>query len=554
MAVIAGVDIGNSTTEIVVAKGKNPIARERRPTRGSKGSETSIRSAAALLRSIERSLDAEIDRVVVAPWHPVTTEVATLRNPPPDTGKIQVISCANHSVVGDSCAVGKPWSVSSTPPTGIPVIAIVEPEKGYKEAAEQINKAIAQGVSVSGVIAANDEAVLIAGRLSTVLPIVDSADCQTALIAKKLFIEVRPVGRCVNIATDVWALRAALEVEGQDTESINLVSRWVRDLRAVVIGLFEESINKKPLPTVPTLTWSTGETTSLVDAIPLLRKRPVDSVCALNLEKTIHTRDVWGVDIDRVLGDRGIRVTGHSSRMVLASFSDDINTTQECLSTVFGVPVTVASSESEAASIGARTTPGISDEALILDIGGGTIDLVGENDGVSAAGAGELLTVAVAEVLDVPKGAADWVKRGPAQRVESAEILLSENGSYDFVSGDSVPVPAQAIGRLVAPGPAGLLPFGHNMQPAEWRIIRQSLKLEIIARNVSRILKTYSDHPLSDESFDIVIVGGPAADDELLPALGRLPEVRGLGRGNVAGGLGHRYAVAYGLTQYPEVR
>ena len=105
---------------------------------------------------------------------------------------------------------------------------------------------------------------------------------------------------------------------------------------------------------------------------------------------------------------------------------------------------------------------------------------------------------------------------------------------------------------LVTPGPVGLLSFGRNMQPAEWRIIRQSLKLEIIARNVSRILRTYRDKIASDESFDIVIVGGPAEDDELLPVLGRLSEVKGLGRGNVAGSLGHRFAVAYGLTQFTD--
>ena len=108
------------------------------------------------------------------------------------------------------------------------------------------------------------------------------------------------------------------------------------------------------------------------------------------------------------------------------------------------------------------------------------------------------------------------------------------------------------MGMLVTPGPVGLLPFGQDLQPSEWRIIRQSLKLEIIAKNVSRIINTYKEIKESsglDESFDIVVVGGPAEDDELLPALGRLPEIKGLGRGNVAGKLGHRFAVAYGLTQ-----
>ena len=149
----------------------------------------------------------------------------------------------------------------------------------------------------------------------------------------------------------------------------------------------------------------------------------------------------------------------------------------------------------------------------------------------------------------MPRGAADWIKRGPAQRIESTEVRLSENGSYDFVSDRDLPTPINSTGMLVAPGPVGLLAFGRTMQPAEWRIIRQSLKLEIIARNVSRILQTYASQINSTQSFDIVIVGGPAADDELLPALGQLPQVRGLGRGNIAGQLGHRFAVAYGLTQ-----
>jgi hypothetical protein len=236
--------------------------------------------------------------------------------------------------------------------------------------------------------------------------------------------------------------------------------------------------------------------------------------------------------------------------MALASLADANSEPQDCLSSIFEVPLTVATSESEAASIGARTTPGLSREAIILDIGGGTIDLVGDDASVTAAGAGELLSAAVAEVLDVPKGAADWIKRGPAQRLDSAQILLSENGSYDYVSMKDTSMPVNAPGMLITPGPIGPLSFGRNMQPAEWRIIRQSLKLEIIGRNVSRILQTYRDKPASNETFDIVIVGGPAEDDELLPVLGRLAEVRGLGRGNVAGSLGHRFAVAYGLTQH----
>jgi hypothetical protein len=55
----------------------------------------------------------------------------------------------------------------------------------------------------------------------------------------------------------------------------------------------------------------------------------------------------------------------------------------------------------------------------------------------------------------------------------------------------------------------------------------------------------------------LVLVGGPAGDDELAGVLARsLPEEIAIGRGNVGatlGGdpLGHRYAVALGLALAP---
>jgi hypothetical protein len=46
----------------------------------------------------------------------------------------------------------------------------------------------------------------------------------------------------------------------------------------------------------------------------------------------------------------------------------------------------------------------------------------------------------------------------------------------------------------------------------------------------------------------VVVVGGPAGDDEVLGCVARaLPSGTAVGRGNTAGRLGHRHAVAYGL-------
>ena len=150
--------------------------------------------------------------------------------------------------------------------------------------------------------------------------------------------------------------------------------------------------------------------------------------------------------------------------------------------------------------------------------------------------------------MAISRGAADWFKRGPAQRLESPHVLLGEDGSKAFVDDDK-PYPASAMGSLVTPGPAGYLTFGQNVQPAEWRIMRQSLKRSAIGENVARLLRSFNAASDSPKVQDVVIVGGPAADDELIPILSQVKGIGGLGRGNVAGILGHRFAVAYGLSQ-----
>ncbi len=548
MTLIAGVDIGNSTTEIVIQDGGAPVAWGRRPTRGTKGSAGSVQAAAALLRAIEAENDIRVDRVLVAPWRPVTTALTRVAEPPPDTGRVQVLDCAGHSVSGDDAVVGTPWDVSGQPPDARSVIAVVPPGIGYRQAVARIGEMAARGCPVSGVAAARDEAVLIASRLGLDIPVVDGIDTRSALGCTRLLVEVRASGQCVRTACDAFALKTLLGVDDRHADAVSLVARWVRDERAVVVGLREAGAGGDEKPaTNRTITWRSGETVDLFDAIALLASRPVGAVTTCALPRTQAVSDLWGVDITRVVAERGIRSPGRNREVVLASLSGEHPDPVENLSATFGVPVDVAGSEAEAASTGARTTPGLTAGALVLDIGGGTIDLVGE-DGVTAAGGGEMLSAAVANVLDVPRGAADWIKRAPARRVESPKVLLNEDGSRHFASEDEPPVPPRLVGTLVTRGPSGYASFGGALQPAEWRIIRQSLKLEVIAKNVGRVIQTYRDKVRRSGMVDVVIVGGPAGDDELLPAIGRLENVASFGRGNVAGRLGHRYAVAYGLT------
>jgi hypothetical protein len=186
---------------------------------------------------------------------------------------------------------------------------------------------------------------------------------------------------------------------------------------------------------------------------------------------------------------------------------------------------------------------------VVVDAGAGTIDVIAPDGEVVAAGAGDLLTAAVAETFGIPRAAAEWVKRGPSLRVDGGQRFEAEDGSRGFLDRRA---PASAAGMLAVPGPAGLLPFDRGHSPAEWRAIRLRMKQAVFAANLRRALDS-----LDAKLPQLLIVGGPAADDELLGVLLRsLPDNVAVGRGNIGGTLsgppaGHRYAAALGLALAP---
>jgi cell division ATPase FtsA len=180
--------------------------------------------------------------------------------------------------------------------------------------------------------------------------------------------------------------------------------------------------------------------------------------------------------------------------------------------------------------------------SIVCDIGGGTIDLVGADRTVIAAGAGETITIAVARVLGIPRALAERVKRTPALRVESPHVAHEEDGRRMFLDG---PAPADAIGRLCTRGSAGLVPFSSRLAAEEWRSLRLAIKQETVAANIARCMKAFDKPPTA-----LVLAGGGALDDELLRTVGEslrtIPIA--VGRANIDGVHGPRFAVASGLV------
>ena len=92
MTVIAGVDVGNATTEVVLVSGGKILGAGRVPTRGRKGSPGSLRGAAALVRRLERQLGGTVGEARIAPLRAVDTAVVTVPDTAGPSGRLRVLA------------------------------------------------------------------------------------------------------------------------------------------------------------------------------------------------------------------------------------------------------------------------------------------------------------------------------------------------------------------------------------------------------------------------------------------------------------------------------
>jgi hypothetical protein len=589
VTVVAGVDIGNATTEVVVLDGGRLLGADRLPTRGRKGSADSLRGAAALVRRIERRLGTVVGEARIAPLRAVGTATLTIPAVVPDTGRLRMLAAGVTTPGGAGACVGTPlWLMGERPegqwPEGEPPegewpdgaapeatrVALVPASLGYVAAARRLRELLAAGIEIGAVLAGSDEGVLIANRLGAAVPVIDQVDVTAAAACHLLAVEVRRPGQPMTLLTDPVALAAALRLGHAEAGDAATVGRALLDYGNAVIGLVPRAAPGPPAPGPsapgpsapgvsapglpapgPAEPWvvAHGRRIGLRAACAELAGWPVGTVTALGTpDGETSLDDLFAVDL-AAAADTATARRGSVGRAALVSSLHQLSPGGDhtaVLADLLGCPVRCVLSEPAAARLGACTTPGARPDAVVVDVGAGTIDVIAPDGEVVAAGAGELLTVAVAETLGVPRAAADWVKRGPCVRFDGSQRFEAEDGSRGFLDGPADPA---AAGMLAAAGPAGWLPFDRRHSPAEWRAIRLRLKEAVFAVNLARALRT-----LGGDLGQVLIVGGPAGDDELLGVLLRtLPEGVAAGRANVGGTLagasaGHRHAAALGLA------
>jgi hypothetical protein len=210
--------------------------------------------------------------------------------------------------------------------------------------------------------------------------------------------------------------------------------------------------------------------------------------------------------------------------------------------------VRVVARESEAAVLGASTTPGAGRAPFVLDLGGGTVDLhragTDGEEAVSTAGAGELVTRICAGLLGCDVAVAERAKRSRSALVETPFVLRHEDGSRSFLGEPATP---RALARLCLLDGRELRPLDAPLVPEVWRSLRRTAKRDVIARNVRRAIEAAGGVPRGEL---VTLVGGSACDAEVVDAVAvELADLDvAVARGDVLGRHGPRAAVAVGLV------
>jgi len=599
LATIAGVDIGNASTETAIARigddGKTfVLASGITNTSGLKGTRQNIHGIYASLKLAltEAGLDIEdLDIVTVNEAAPVIGDVAMEMITETIITESTIIGHNPNTPGGMGLGVGYTIRVEdlSRVSGDKDYIAVIAEDVKFEQAAEFINRAGERGIPITGAIVQNDDGVLIHNRLSKKIPIVD----EVGLIDKvpldmPAAVEVAKPGAVVELLSNPYGVAKAFGLTPEETKQIVPIARaLIGNRSAVVIKTPGGDVTARRIPagtlqiigerrsvTVDVEAGADEIMKAVADAESiqdvrgepgtnaggmLERVRQVLSGLTGRSTSQINIRDILAVDTfnpQRVTGGVAGEFSMESAVGLAAMVKSDklqMEQVAQSLSEQLGIPVIVGGVEADMAILGALTTPGVSSPLAIIDMGAGSTDAsVMTNEGkvrsVHLAGAGDMVTLLIKTELGLDSSeTAEDIKKYPLARVESLFHIRHEDGSVQFFE---QALPPDVFARNVIIRDGELIPVSSKDVIEKIRLVRREAKSKVFVTNALRALRAVTLTGNIREIEFVVLVGGSALDFEIpqmvTDALAQFGIVAG--RGNVRGIEGPRNAVATGLV------
>ena len=596
MKLIAGVDIGNSTTEVCIGGTEENgafrfLSSASRMTTGTKGTLPNVLGIKAAL---EEAMDkihlplSALNLVRLNEAAPVIGDTAmetiteTIITESSMIGHNPSTPAGAGEAVGELIFLENIWKGKP----GVPYIVAAANKFSYEEVAARLNQHIPE-LSIKGLILQADEAVLVENRLSRQIPIVDEVRHIHKIPEGKLAaIEVALPGTGIRMLSNPYGIATLLGLDAEETKSVTPIAKSLVGKRsAVVIKTPHGNMKENVLPAGEITFHGSRELSVDIDAgadiimETLLNAgeiRDIDGQRDTNVgnmlsriktsmedvaktrEEDIRITDILAVDtlapveisgslagetcMEKAVGIAAMVKTQHLPMQQIA----------EHLEKELSVKAVVAGVEAVMASVGAMTTPGTKLPLAILDMGGGSTDAaVLEADGTvrttHQAGAGELVSMLIQTELGLKsRVTAEQIKKYPMGKVESLFHLRLENGAMQFFEESIDP---RYYGHVVLLAPGEMLKIEEDIPMERILEVRREAKKKVFVRNAVRALKTVAPENDLRKISNVVLVGGSAEDFEIPEMLMEaLSEYRIVcGRGNIRGQEGPRNAVATGL-------
>lgn len=597
MKLIAGVDIGNSTTEVCVGSvGEDGsfrfLASASRVTTGTKGTLPNVHGIRAALEdamySIHQPLSA-LDLVRLNEAAPVIGDTAMETITETIITESSMIGHNPSTPAGAGEAVGYLLFLENIwkGKPGVPYIVVASSKFSYEETAARLNQHIPE-LDIKGVILQADEAVLVENRLNIRIPIIDEVRHISRVPEGKLAaIEVALPGTSIRMLSNPYGIATLLGLNAQETRMVTPIAKSLIGKRsAVVIRTPNGNVRENILPAGEIFIHGEREEKVNIDAgtdeiMDTMRRageiRDIDGQQNTNVgnmfrrirtsmtdvassqDQDVRITDILAVDtlapvevsgslagetcMEKAVGIAAMVKTQHLPMQKIA----------EKLEEELHVKAVVAGVEAVMASLGAMTTPGTQLPLAILDMGGGSTDAaILEPDGsvrtTHQAGAGELVSMLIQTELGLESRAvAEQIKRYPMGKVESLFHMRLENGSMRFFEESIDP---RYYGHVVLLAKNEMIRIEEDIPMEKILEVRREAKRKVFVRNAVRALVHVApDHDLKKVP-NVVLVGGSAEDFEIPEMLTEeLAEYRIVcGRGNIRGTEGPRNAVATGLV------
>ncbi len=596
MKLIAGVDIGNSTTEVCIGTIEDNgrfrfLSSASRMTTGTKGTLPNVHGIKAALTEAMERIHEPVERLSLIRLNeaaPVIGDTAMETITETIITESSMIGHNPSTPAGAGEAVGRLIFLENIwkGEVGVAYIVAVSNRFSYEEAAARLNQFLPE-LDIRGLILQADEAVLVENRLNRKMPIVDEVKHITRIPEGKLAaIEVALPGTSVRMLSNPYGIATLLGLDAQETKAITPIAKSLVGKRsAVVIRTPHGNMRENILPAGEI--HLKGEKDLQVN---------IDAGADVIMEAVAQAgeiQDITGQDntnvgnmlkrikngMAEVAGSKGdeIRITDILAVDTLAPVEISGSLAGEtCMEKAVGiaamvktqhlpmqqiadrleeelhVKASVAGVEAVMASLGAMTTPGTRLPLAILDMGGGSTDAaVLEPDGsvrtTHQAGAGELVSMLIQTELGLgSRVTAEQIKKYPMGKVESLFHMRLENGAMQFFPESIDP---RYFGHVVLLAPGEMLKIEEDIPMERILEVRQDAKKKVFVRNAIRALRTIAPGNDLKNIPNVVLVGGSAEDFEIPEMLmAALSEYRIVcGRGNIRGTEGPRNAVATGL-------